>query len=70
MLKAYKYRIYPTKNQTELIEKHFGSNRFLYNYFLDYYLYSKTFLELNYPNELFMKNWQLLKYKKKWVLAF
>ena len=36
MLKAYKYRIYPTKTQIELIEKHFGSTRFLYNYFLDY----------------------------------
>ncbi len=36
MLKAYKYRIYPTASQTILIEKHFGSTRFLYNYFLDY----------------------------------
>jgi putative transposase len=36
MLKAYKYRIYPTKTQIQLIEKHFGSTRFLYNYFLDY----------------------------------
>jgi len=36
MLKAYKYRIYPTKTQIRLIEKHFGSTRFLYNYFLDY----------------------------------
>ena len=31
-----KYRIYPTKTQITLIEKHFGSTRFLYNYFLDY----------------------------------
>ncbi len=36
MLKAYKYRIYPTKTQVTLIEKHFGSTRFLYNYFLEY----------------------------------
>ena len=36
MLKAYKYRIYPTKKQKELIEKHFGCSRFIYNYFLDY----------------------------------
>ena len=36
MLKAFKYRIYPTKSQITLIEKHFGSTRFLYNYFLDY----------------------------------
>ncbi|HIC78065.1 MAG TPA: transposase [Sulfurovum sp.] len=36
MLKAMKYRIYPNKTQIQLIEKHFGSTRFLYNYFLDY----------------------------------
>ncbi len=36
MFKAYKYRIYPTKDQIVLIEKHFGSTRFLYNYFLEY----------------------------------
>jgi len=36
VLKAYKYRIYPTKIQKTLIEKHFGSTRFLYNFFLDY----------------------------------
>ncbi|SFV75032.1 Mobile element protein [hydrothermal vent metagenome] len=36
MLKAYKYRIYPTKTQIALIEKHFGSVRFVYNYFLEY----------------------------------
>jgi putative transposase len=36
MLKAYKYRIYPLKAQITLIEKHFGSTRFLYNFFLDY----------------------------------
>lgn len=31
-----KYRIYPNKTQIQLIEKHFGSTRFLYNYFLEY----------------------------------
>ncbi len=31
-----KYRIYPNKIQIQLIEKHFGSIRFLYNYFLNY----------------------------------
>lgn len=36
MLKACKYRIYPNKTQIQLIEKHFGSTRFLYNYFLEY----------------------------------
>ena len=34
MLKAYKYRIYPTKDQKELIKVHFGACRFVYNRFL------------------------------------
>lgn len=32
---AYKYRIYPNKNQQELIQKTFGCTRFVYNYYLD-----------------------------------
>lgn len=35
MEKAFKYRIYPNKKQQELIQKTFGSARFVYNYFLD-----------------------------------
>lgn len=35
MEKAYKYRIYPNKQQKELIHKTFGCARFVYNYFLD-----------------------------------
>ncbi|MDO8640927.1 MAG: IS200/IS605 family element RNA-guided endonuclease TnpB [Nitrosarchaeum sp.] len=31
MLKAYKYRLYPNKNQKILIEKHFGCVRYIYN---------------------------------------
>lgn len=33
--KAYKLRIYPTKEQRRLMEKHFGCVRFVYNYFLN-----------------------------------
>ena len=42
MLKAYKYRIYPNKEQTELIEKTFGCCRFVYNIALETkaYIYS------------------------------
>ena len=32
MFKAYKYRIYPTKAQQVLMEKHFGCARFVYNW--------------------------------------
>lgn len=36
MLKAYKYRIYPNKQQEELIQKTFGCCRFVYNQTLAY----------------------------------
>lgn len=35
MLKSFKYRLYPTKQQTELINKHIGSVRFVYNLALE-----------------------------------
>ena len=35
MLKAYKYRIYPTKTQEVLLVKHFGCARYIYNYGLE-----------------------------------
>ena len=35
MYKAYKFRLYPNNNQLELINKFFGCNRFVYNYYLD-----------------------------------
>ena len=35
MLKAYKYRIYPNKDQTEIIKVHFGACRFVYNWALE-----------------------------------
>ena len=34
ILKAIKYRIYPRKAQAELLEKQFGSARFVYNRYL------------------------------------
>jgi len=35
VLKAFKYRLYPTKAQAELINKHIGSCRFVYNLALE-----------------------------------
>lgn len=35
MFRAYKYRIYPTKQQKELIDKHIGCCRFVYNLALE-----------------------------------
>ena len=35
MLKAYKYRIYPTEEQKQFIRQNVGANRWFYNYALD-----------------------------------
>ena len=35
ILKGFKYRLYPNKVQEELLSKHFGCNRWVYNYGLD-----------------------------------
>lgn len=35
MLKAFKYRLYPTKSQEVLLSKHFGACRFVYNLALE-----------------------------------
>ena len=35
MIKGYKIRIYPNKEQKILIEKHFGACRFIWNYMLN-----------------------------------
>ncbi len=35
MYKAYKFRIYPTKEQQIIIHKIFGCVRFVYNHFLE-----------------------------------
>lgn len=36
ILKGFKYRLYPTKDQEVLLSKHFGCNRFVFNHFLNY----------------------------------
>ena len=35
MFRTYKFRLYPDKEQIELINKTFGSSRYVYNYYLD-----------------------------------
>jgi putative transposase len=35
MLKAYKYRLYPTESQKEIFLKHIGACRFTYNWALE-----------------------------------
>lgn len=36
MIETYKFRLYPTDEQKVLLSKHFGSVRFVYNWYLDY----------------------------------
>lgn len=50
MEKAYKYRIYPNKEQQILIAKTFGCCRFVYNYYLDKRIqtYKENKISLNY----------------------
>ena len=33
--RAYKFRLYPSREQAELLAKHFGCTRFVYNHFLN-----------------------------------
>ena len=33
--RTYRFRLYPSREQTELLAKHFGCSRFVYNYFLN-----------------------------------
>ena len=69
MFKAYKYRIYPNKEQEELIQKTFGCVRFVYNqclaykkdkYELEKVSMSKTDCN-NYVNRVLKKEYEWLK---------
>lgn len=73
---AYKYRIYPNKKQRELLAKHFGCARFVYNYFLnerkEFYLKNKEEIEakrikggLNYYDNA--KELTQIKKEKEWL---
>ena len=35
MYKAYKFRMYPNKEQREKLNQNLGSSRFVYNYYLN-----------------------------------
>ena len=63
MLLGYKFRIYPTKEQRTLLNKHFGACRFVWNYFLGKYLNSK-----NFPSKIQLQyELKLLKNEKTWL---
>lgn len=52
LLKGYVFRMYPTKQQQILIEKSFGTSRYIYNYFLDKHQGKKYINAFNCIKEL------------------
>ena len=77
MLKAYRYRIYPTKKQEELIQKTFGCCRFVYNRTLAYrknlYETKKESMSKidcnNYVNRILKTQYKWLKEPDKFALT-
>ena len=62
MLKAYKYRLFPTQKQSDLLAKHFGHCRFIYNHFLGKSI--TEFKENNRPWNRFEYQSEIPKMKK------
>ena len=77
MLKAYKYRIYPNKEQEKQIAKTFGCSRFVYNQTLSYRKekYEKEKISVskidcnNYCNRELKKKYEWLKEVDKFALT-
>lgn len=62
VLKEYKFRMYPTEEQMNLIEKSFGCSRYIYNYFLKASENKKYIKAFDYIKEL-----PSLSIKKEWL---
>lgn len=77
MLKAYKYRIYPNKQQEVLIQKTFGCCRFVYNQCLNLKInkYKNESISMskfdlnNYCNRQLKKEYEWLREVDKWSLT-
>ena len=67
MVKSFKVRIYPTKEQQVLLEKTFGASRFVYNHFLKLkqYLYQEFKIKITYNH--MSKMLTELKRQKQWL---
>jgi len=63
ILKAYKYRIYPTEEQKALFSKHFGCSRFVYNWGLETKI--QTYKETKKGLSCIDLNGELTKLKQK-----
>ena len=77
MLKAFKYRIYPNKEQQKLIQKTFGCCRFVYNQTLAYrkelYETKKEYMSKfdcnNYVTRILRKRYEWLQDVDKFSLT-
>ncbi len=67
ILKGYVFRLYPTKEQEQLINKTIGCSRFIYNYFLDDKI--KEYKETGKSKSAYdqMKLIPLLSKEKEWL---
>lgn len=67
MNKSFKVRIYPNEEQKLLLEKTFGANRFIYNYFLNLKTKLYEFYEINLSYNNSSKVLTELKKQKTWL---
>ena len=67
MNKSFKVRIYPTEEQRVLLEKTFGANRFVYNYFLNLKSKLYEFYKINLSYNNTSKVLTELKKTKTWL---
>lgn len=67
MNKSFKVRVYPTNEQRVLLEKTFGANRFVYNYFLNLKKKLYEFYKINLSYNNCSKALTELKRQKSWL---
>lgn len=67
MNKSFKVRIYPNEEQIFLLEKTFGANRFIYNYFLNLKIKLYEYYKISLNNTNCSKVLTELKKQKTWL---
>lgn len=67
MFKSFKYRIYPNKEQSVLLDKHFGCCRFIYNLALETKVYAYTTARKQLSAFDLIKQIPLLKEDAEWL---
>lgn len=69
MIKAVKYRLYPTESQKVLLAKHFGVSRYIYNWTLDWKTknYTATQHNVNWMKIAVCDDFKKLKSENEWI---